>query len=60
MKRTSQRPQRVTMTQLERLAFVNPGTAIEVDEDAGIAVLTLTNPKREYVARLDDEPVRSK
>jgi hypothetical protein len=54
MKATTRRSKRVSWDDLELLAFTNPGTQIEVDEENGIGVLTLTNPKREYVATLPE------
>lgn len=50
--KATRRKQRVTMDQLEAICRVNPGSQIEVDEDAGLAFLTLDRPKREYHATL--------
>jgi hypothetical protein len=52
VKATTRKPRRVTWDQLEQLAFVNPGVFIERDDELGIGVLTLLNPRREYVANL--------
>ena len=45
---------RVTSDQLAQLAFQNPGSEIEVDDEAGIQILTLPN-RRVYYARLVGE-----
>lgn len=47
---------RLTMRDLERMAFAHPGTKIEVDEANGVAVLQLGRGRATYYARLADEP----